>query len=151
VHRGGAAFEAYAKAFDARVEAHRKSLIILFAPALALVLLLLFAWRAKVPGTPRLYGEHLVFALHVLTFIWLVLVASYGIAVPLGPTLGAAAAIIAVLVLLATPVYLFLAVRCVYQLRWLPALAVTGVIGATFTALLLAYRGLLFFTTYYTL
>ncbi len=151
VHRGGAAFEAYAKAFDARVEAQRKSLIILFAPALALVLLLLFAWRAKVPGTPRLYGAHLVFALHVLTFIWLVLVASYGIAVPLGPTLGGAAAIAAVLVLLATPGYLFLAVRRVYHLRWLPALGVTGVIGATFTALLLAYRGLLFFTTYYTL
>jgi hypothetical protein len=148
--------DAYVAAFDGRVEAQRKSLIILFAPALALVLRVLFAWRAAGPGVPRRYGEHLVFALHLLAFVWLVFAGWGGVAAlangrVLGG-LGSAAVYAAVLGLaLATPVYVFLAVRRVYALSPAAALAMTAALAAAFAGLLVAYRGLLFFTTYYTL
>lgn len=72
---------AYTEAFDGRVEAQRKSLIILFAPALAECLWALFARRAPVSGAPRHYGEHLVFSLHLLAFVWLVFAAFGGLLV----------------------------------------------------------------------
>jgi Protein of unknown function (DUF3667) len=152
----GAAFAAYARAFDARVEAQRKSLIILFAPALALVLRALFA-RRRTPGVPERYGEHLVFALHALAFVWLVLAGWGAISALAGrlPALSYAGSGIVVagvlLLLLWAPVYLLRAVRRVYALSWAWAAAVTAVIAVAFVALLVAYRSLLFFTTYYTL
>lgn len=153
---GMTAREAYVAAFDGRVEAQRKSLIILFAPALALVLLGLFAWRTAGPGVPRRYGEHLVFALHVLAFVWLVFAAWGAIAALVhGRALGVAgsAAVYAVVValVLAAPVYVFGAVRRAYDLSLAVALAVTAALAAAFVGLLVVYRTLLFVTTYYTL
>jgi len=43
------------------------------------------------------------------------------------------------------------AVRRVYALSPAAALAMTAALAAAFAGLLVAYRGLLFFTTYYTL
>lgn len=157
-----AAVIAYARAFDQRVEAQRKSLILLFAPALALVLLLIFHRRAAgtagaaVARAPGRYGEHLMFALHVLAFVWLVLVGWGAMAAAFaGQALTGAAAIavlaILSLLLLAIPAYVLQASRLVYSLSWPRALALTVAIVAAFVSLLVAYRALLFFTTYYTL
>lgn len=152
--------EEYTRAFDGRVEAQRKSLILLFVPALALVLLLVFHRRrttgANEERTPRRYGEHLVFALHVLAFVWLVLI-GWGAMVTAfeGITLsgvwGTATVAVFTLLMLTIPVYLFQASRRVYALSRLQALVVTTAVAAAFAGLLLAYRALLFFTTYYTL
>lgn len=153
--RRAAAEAAYTRAFDARVEAQRKSLIVLFAPAVALILRLLFARGAPVPGVPRRYGEHLVFAIHTLAFIWLVFTAWGGLGALAGGTLGlatrlaAAAAVVGLL--LSAPVYVFRAVRRVYLLSRPRALLATAALAGAFLGLLLAYRGLLFFTTYLTL
>jgi hypothetical protein len=147
---------AYEAAFDARVETQRKGLIILFAPALALVLRVLFPRRAAASGRPRRYGEHLVFALHTLAFVWLALSLAYGVAVmagrAFGPVVGVVGGLAAVVILLAvTPVYVVLALRRAYELPLSRALAVGGALVAAFFLLIGAYRGLLFFTTYYTL
>ena len=152
--------EEYARAFDGRVEAQRKSLILLFVPALALVLLLIFH-RPRTTGvrevrTPRRYGEHLVFALHVLAFVWLVLI-GWGAMVTafdgitLGRVWGTVTVIAFTLLMLAIPVYLFQASRRVYALSRPQALAVTAALAVAFVGFLLVYRALLFFTTYYTL
>ncbi len=153
---GAAAFETYAKAFDARVEAQRKTLIILFAPVLALVLRVLFAWRRPAPGVPRRYGEHLVFALHALALLWLVL-AVLGAAARLARVLGTGVLgdglMLAAIGLLlpAAGVYTVRALRRVYALSWPGAVAAAAALVTAFTFALFAYRGLLFFTTYYTL
>ncbi len=154
---GAAAFQAYERKFDARVDAQRKTLIIFFAPALALVLRMLFAWRRAADGVPRRYGEHLVFALHALALVWLALAGVGMIGAiaggrlvldhPRDALLAAAGAVL----LLGTPVYLLRAVRRVYALSWPWSVAVTAVVLTAFTGLLVIYRGLLFFTTYYTL
>ena len=147
--------EAYEASFNARVEAQRKSLVILLAPALALLLRLLLVGRPAPPSAPRRYGEHLVFSLHLLAFVWLVLSVSYGAGVALGGLLGPGArlpVVAAVVALLAAPpVHAFLALRRAYALRPAGALLLTAVLGAGFVALLVAYRGLLFFTTYWSL
>ena len=152
----------YARLFDDRVESQRKSLILLFAPAVALVLQLIFLGRRRETlgeaptRTPRRYGEHLVFALHVLTFIWLVLVGWGALVGALaGRTFQGAAgwvlwAFLTAYILL-IPVYFFLAVRRVYVLSTMRAVALTAVVGAASFGLLVAYRALLFFTTFYTL
>jgi hypothetical protein len=153
----GTAFRAYEKSFDARVEAQRKSLVILFAPALALVLRMLFARRRRVPGVPARYGEHLVFALHALAFIWLML-AGVGLLSAMGGKMLVVTRVRGVvilgailLLLLWVPVYALRAVRRVYRLSWPWTAAATAVMAAAFLGLLVMYRGLLFFTTYYTL
>jgi hypothetical protein len=138
----------YVRAFDERVETQRKSLILLFAPGIALVLRLVFRRRQ--------YGEHLVFALHVLAFVWLVVVGWGAVAAALeGKALHGIAAIATLsglsLLLLAIPTYLFSATRRVYALSRVQALALTITLSAAFVGLLAAYRALLFFTTYYTL
>jgi hypothetical protein len=154
---GAAAFQRYQRKFDARVDAQRKSLILLFAPALAGVLRLLFARRRRRDGVPRRYGEHLVFALHALAFVWLVLagVGVIGAAAPGGLVLNhprdAFLAGCGAVLLLGMPVYLLRAVRRVYDLSWPWTVAVTAAFLMAFTSLLLVYRGMLFFTTYYTL
>lgn len=154
---GGAALQAYARKFDARVEAQRKSLIILFAPALAGVLRLLFARHRGIPGVPRRYGEHLVFALHALSLAWLVLAGMGVLSAIAGRmaivTLPRRAVVVGVVVvlLLWTPVYALWALRRVYRLSWPWAAAATAGVAAAFLVLLFMYRGLLFFTTYYTL
>jgi hypothetical protein len=151
----------YARAFDDRVETQRKSLILLFAPALALVLRAIFFGRGRdansevLPLTPRRYGEHLVFALHMLTFVWLVLVGWGALAALLSGRSFAGASgqiLMAILSLymLLIPGYFFLASRRVYVLSSVRALALTVVVGIAFFGLLVAYRTLLFFTTYYT-
>jgi hypothetical protein len=137
------------------VESQRKSLIVLFAPALALVLRALFAARRGKAGVPRRYGEHLVFALHVLAFAWLALAGTYGVVSLSSPAAGglgrSAVTVVAIALLLAIPSYVFVATRRVYALSTVAALGAAAVIVAAFMGLLFAYRGLLFFTTYYTL
>ena len=151
---------AYARAFDGRVEAQRKSLILLFAPALALLLGVIFQRRRADVSvemrTPRRYGEHLVFALHVLAFVWLVLI-GWGAIVALfaGTTLVGVWGVLVLtgltLFILLIPAYLFQASRRVYALSRVQALVLTAGLSAAFVGLLSAYRALLFFTTYYTL
>ena len=145
----------YAAAFDARVEAQRKSLIILFVPAVALVLQALFLWRRVSPGVPRRYGEHLVFSMHVLTFVWLVLT-GWGVLAALSRVttarmvdvaiLGAVVALVALI-----PAYAFFAIKRVYRLFTIQALIATLVLAASFAVLLIVYRVMLLFTTMYTL
>jgi hypothetical protein len=55
------------------------------------------------------------------------------------------------LTMLVIPVYIFRAFRVVYAFSRVRASVVTIVLVGAFAGLLLAYRGLLFFTTYYTL
>ncbi len=145
----------YSRAFDRRVEAQRKSLILLFAPAIALLLRLVFR-RASSTGVPHRYGEHLVFALHTLAFVWLLFVGWGAVAGALvGTALTGAPAILVIgsltALLLAMPGYVFLGVRRVYRLSITRGIALTAVLSAAFLGLLAAYRTLLFFTTYYTL
>lgn len=155
-----AAAAAYARAFDRRVDAERKSFILLFVPALALALRLLL--RPPDPGgrkdvrVPRQYGEHIVFALHTLAFVWLVLVGWGALVAALAGTtlegpLGVAVVGGLALYLLTMPAYVFHAVQRVYALSRAKAFALTIVLMAAFIGLLAAYRALLFFTTYYTL
>jgi hypothetical protein len=155
-----AAESAFARAFDDRVEAERKSLILLFAPALALVLRLIFRRRpapnSDVARVPRRYGEHLIFALHVLAFVWLILIGWGALAAALaGRTLHGTWGIVAfigiTLLLLATPAHVFLASRRAYALSRMRALVLTVLLAAAFVGMLVTYRALLFFTTYYTL
>jgi len=152
----------YARAFDDRVEAERKSLVLLFVPALALVLRVIFWRRGRVTSvepvsnTPRRYGEHLVFAFHVLAFVWLMLVGWGAVVAALSGTAveGVMAGILRVWVAafsLVIPAYLFQASRTVYLLSRVRAFALTAVIGIAFVGLSYAYRTLLFFTTYYSL
>ncbi len=152
----------YARAFDDRVEAERKSLILLFVPALALVLRMIF-WRraretptAALNNTPRRYGEHLVFAFHVLALVWLMLVGWGAIATALAGKVvaGFVGGLFGVLLaasMLVIPFYFFRASRTVYLLSRMRAIALTAVVGIAFLGLIVAYRTLLFFTTYYTL
>jgi uncharacterized protein DUF3667 len=155
-----AAVAEYTRAFDGRVEAERKSLILLFAPALALVLTIIFRRRGVTGGSdvrvPKRYGEHLVFALHLLAFIWLVLVGWGAVVGALaGKALARPESIVVLtgftLLMLTIPAYLFRASQRVYALSRSQALGLTSVLSAVFVGLLVAYRALLFFTTYYTL
>jgi hypothetical protein len=151
----GQTMDAYTRDFDARVDTLRKGLIILFAPALALFLWFLSAFRRSPPGVPRRFGEHLVFALNGLAFIWVILSVN-GLVMWMAPGLPPAARSVAafplMLALLAwVPVYAVLAMRRAYALPVFGALAATGVLGAWFVVLLLAYRALMFFATFYSL
>jgi hypothetical protein len=159
---GSAARVEYARAFDDRVEAERKSLILLFVPALALVLRVIFWRRGRVTpveesgSTPRRYGEHLVFAFHVLAFVWLVLVGWGAVATALTGkavegVLGGVLVVFLWAYMLLIPAYLFRAARRVYLLSRMRAIALTAVVGIAFLGLIIAYRTMLFFTTYYTL
>jgi hypothetical protein len=150
-----AAAERYTASFDRRVESQRKGLIVLFAPALALVLRLMLGFRRRGEGVPWRFGEHLVFALHVLAFLWLIL-AGWGLlarmARPIVALTGRTTMVAALIILLiVTPLYLLLSVRRVYRLGWIGAALATAAIGMAFTGLLVGYRTLLFFTTYLTL
>lgn len=145
----------YSRAFDGRVESQRKSLILLFAPAIALLLRLLFL-RAKSTGVPHRYGEHLVFALHTLAFVWLVFVGWGAVAGALvGTTLTGAPAVLVIgcltTLLLAMPGYVYLGIRRVYMLSVARAIVLTALLSAAFVGLLVAYRALLFFTTFYSI
>lgn len=150
----------YSRVFNDRVETQRKSLILLFAPALAALLHLIFRRRGPADvnseHVPRQPGEHLVFALHLLAFIWLGLIGWGAITAvsawrPLAGLGAMAAAVTLMLLLLAMPVYVFQATRRVYALSTMRALALTAVLAVAFVGLLVAYRAMLFFTTYYTL
>ena len=157
VRRASAAsgLPAYTIAFDGRVEAQRKTLIILFAPALALLFRALFARRAKRAGVPHRYGEHLVFALHLLAFIWLAVTGwgALGTLSSLAPTrtLNALTLVLLAALFSATPIYLLRTLARVYALTRLQSLAVLTALLTTFVGLVVAYRTLLFFATYYTL
>ncbi|MEO7711603.1 MAG: DUF3667 domain-containing protein [Gemmatimonadaceae bacterium] len=146
---------AYTAAFDARVESQRKSLIILFAPALALLFRVLFARRTKRAGVPHRYGEHLVFALHLLAFIWLAVTGwgALGTLSSLAPTrtLNVLTFVLLVALFAATPVYLLRALARVYDLTRIQSLAVLMALLTSFVGLVVAYRTLLFFATYYSL
>ena len=128
--------------------------MILLAPMLAAALWLVFALRGAVPGTPRRYGEHLVFSLHLLTFLWLML-AGMGTAGALTRVVPGPVGRLFVFpiypLILAVPIYFILAVRRAYALSAPKALAAAAVLAGAFAALLVVYRGLLFFTTFYTL
>jgi hypothetical protein len=148
------AHEALAPRFDALVEAQRKSLVIVLAPMLAAVLWLMFAFRTAVPGAPRRYGEHLVFSLHLLTFLWLTL-AVMGVGSALAEAVPRAVGRLfrfpIYLLVPAVPAYLYLALRRVYALSAVKALAAGIVLAGAFLVLLTVYRGALFFTTLYSL
>lgn len=70
---------------------------------------MLLGRRTAVPGVPRGYGEHLVFALHVLAFVWLIFAVSYGtVNVSADRTLGAVGSVsvfVGVLILLLAAPY----------------------------------------------
>ena len=155
--RGAEEFSEYASAFDARVESQRKSLIILFAPALALLLFAMFRVSGAVGTAPMRYGEHMVFSLHLLAFVWLVL-AGVGLLARLSSIIAGTSrpATITIVALVAGLLgwglaYLMRSIRRVYSTSWPWTVAATAIVAAGFTGLLIVYRTLLFFTTYYTL
>lgn len=94
------------------MEASLSQGLILFIPLLALVLKILFL------GSKRLYYDHLIFALHFQSFLFLLIITGWCLSWVLP---------LANLAVLASPIYLALALRRVYGQRWrwlLPKLAV---------------------------
>jgi hypothetical protein len=98
----------------------------LLLPAFALALMLVY-WNRRLR-----YTEHLVFALHVHAFWFLML----GVSLLPGSWPGSAAA-------LAVPVYTLLAMRRVYGGRWWPRLLRAAVVGGLYGATMLVAFALL--------
>ncbi|MEO5814118.1 MAG: hypothetical protein ABIT20_02445 [Gemmatimonadaceae bacterium] len=96
-----------------------------------------------------------MFALHLLTFIWLAL-AGWGVIVAImagrAPSRAGVVAVgVVAALLLGAVAHAFLAVRRVYELSVAGALSVAMGLATAFVGTLVAYRALLFFTTYCTL
>lgn len=154
----------FARRFDA-ASAAQQSVWLLTAPLLAGVLALLYARRR------RPYVHHLVFAVHLLSFLLLSLVTTLGglvagltglvrLARAADPAPGVAAAVdkfVRVVqmesvwgnaLLAATAAYLFLALRRVYPERWPWTVARALLLAAVIPMLTNVYRDLLFLITY---
>ena len=101
--------------------------MIVLLPAFALLLKLLYAGRARrYPQRPRRYAEHLVFAAHDLSFLFLVLIVA--VAIPWTP--------VRVVLTLWVIAYSLLAMKAVYGGRWSGVLLRAWVLGVSYVILL---------------
>jgi hypothetical protein len=140
----------YGAVFDPMVRAQAKTLVIVMAPLLALVVQALFV-RSR-----RFFVEHLVFAVHFYAFFLLLLAlvgallsSVYGALKVLGaapPAPGDSA--LGAFLMIACTAYLYASVRRVYGDGRLSAAAKCLVMACGIFAVLQAYRFVLFYTTF---
>ncbi len=146
----GTTLDAYAPVFDRAVALHARSLIILMALAFAVLPWLLFRGRGKP------FAAHAVFSLHLYSFLLLLLCAANVI-----PALDARFPLdegrwqvvdnaVAMLVLLASAVYIYVATAKVYDARGPARVAQAAVLTLGVGSIVLGYRFALFLLTLYT-
>jgi hypothetical protein len=147
----GISLREYATAFDAMAVSQAKTLVIVMAPLLALVVAIVFARRR------RYFVEHLVFAIHFYAWFLLIVPAIQGLLGLLFVGLYAAAGIsesvvtdasIGLVMLAVCTAYLTPAARRFYGTGpWASAVA-SLVIAASVVVVLQAYRWMLFYTVF---
>ena len=146
-------YDAFATSFDKTATTQAKSLVIVMVPVFALAVALVEVRRR------RFALQHLVFALHAYTFLLLLnvlvdLVLLSGIKLVAQASGGdinwrAIDQLVGLSIAVPLFVYLWLALRRAYGDRRLVAAVKAGALVAAVVAILIAYRYLLYFTTYW--
>lgn len=142
--------EHYAPVFDRAVATHARSLIIFMALFFALVPMLVFM-RRKRPVV-----AHAVFSLHLYAFMLLLFCVVTAIpalsALMGGPGFGDSALdyTLSISLLAVCAVYLFFAIRAVYEVRGVARVVSALVLTTAVGAIVLGYRFFLFIVTLYT-
>jgi Protein of unknown function (DUF3667) len=147
--RGGDA-AAYGAAYDMRSESLSKLLLFVFVPALALV------FAAVSRGRSRPLGEHIVFALHFMAFVllYVCLVAmplEHWVLARMLPASWRDEGVMSAITFVLITVYLVFGFRHLQGGSWGTALLKAALAGIGFSAILFAYRAILFFVSFYTL
>ena len=141
----------YEARFDAIIETHAKTLVILMIPMFALLMQALY-WRAG-----RYFVEHLVFSTHFYSFYLLVLsaqillsAAAFSIARRITNNLAAFQSdlLYTSIMLLACFMYLLPALRRVYKQGWIVTVIKCVILTASLMLILQLYRFFLFFTAF---
>jgi hypothetical protein len=140
-------FYVFQARFNDAARAQAKSLIIVFAPFLAL-LLAAIEWRRRVP-----LAVHFVFALHFLAVLMLLASVLDPLLVALSPLVpgGFVDWTYSAVYIVLWAVYLFRAFRMAYGHGRVGSGAATLALLAGFVVLILGYRVLLFFTVFHTI
>ncbi|MEO7181319.1 MAG: DUF3667 domain-containing protein [Gemmatimonadaceae bacterium] len=147
----------YHARFNAIGAAQARSLVLVMIPAFAAAAALIMLRRRRAPLV-----QHLVFALHTYSFVFILMVAAryliyyplnvaldhFGVAGngPLGHDTPDGIALLAVLT-----TYLALSLRRVYDIGWARAGSSGVALGMIFFIVLQLYRALLFFVTFYSM
>ena len=143
--------EEYRARFDATIENHAKTLVILMIPMFALLMQALY-WRAG-----RYFVQHLVFSTHfysffllLLTAMLLVSTAAFSVARRITHNLGAFQSdlLYTTIMLLSCLIYLLPALRRVYGQGWIVAVSKCVILTAGIILILQLYRFFLFFTAF---
>lgn len=144
------AVTAFAREFDRAAVFNAKALIILMAVAFAPISALLFL------GAHRAAGAHMVFALHIYSFVLIILCVALGIAEAnfvmgggglASPMVDTSLSIANVLV---CGIYLYLAIRAAYSSSGALRVVATLVLTAALALLFVGYRFAIFMITFYT-
>lgn len=151
VARRGGGMEAYRIAFDAAADSHARTLAVLLVPLFALLVTALF-WKPR-----RFFVQHLVLATHFVAFILLTLPLLVFLVVPAARAVHALGVPIDTIEFYADWVplavlysaYLYPALRGVYAQGRLLSAAKTATLTFGMMYVVLAYRFILFLTTYY--
>lgn len=147
----GTTWREYEARFDAIIENHAKTLVILMIPMFALLMQVLY-WRAG-----RYFVEHLVFSTHFYSFYLLLLsssillsTAAFSIARRFTHHLSIFQSdlLYTTLTLLACLIYLLPAARRVYGQGWLVTVVKCAILTASIMLILQLYRFFLFFTAF---
>ena len=142
----------YEARFDAIIENHAKTLVILMIPMFALLMQALY-WRAG-----RYFVEHLVFSTHFYSFYLLLLssmillsTAAFSLARRITDNLAAFQSdlLYTTIMLLACLIYLLPALRRVYGQGWIVTVIKCVILTASLMLILQLYRFFLFFTAFY--
>lgn len=148
----GTTFKEYQARFDATIESHSKTLVVLMIPMFALLLQVLY-WRAG-----RYFVEHVVFSIHFFSCFLLILSADL---LFITATVGLARRVtthlaifdneflFASLLLLICLTYLLVAVRRAYKQSWVLTAFKCVILMAGIMFILQLYRFCLFFTAFY--
>lgn len=157
LRRTGEPEDKYAVRFNAVLQDQKKSLLIFSVPVVAIVMLILFR------GSGRTYVEHLVFSVHLYTFVLLyitALVVGFLIVALILSTFGAlghqwmhmvgSEMQISVMMGLGVTSYVYLAARRAYGMRGPLMLARAATIAATVAYLTGVYHDVLFYATFWT-
>ncbi|HKO96594.1 MAG TPA: DUF3667 domain-containing protein [Pyrinomonadaceae bacterium] len=141
----------YETRFDAIIENHAKTLVIVMIPMFALLMQALY-WRAG-----RYFVEHLVFSTHFYSFYLLLLTsmillstAAFSLARRITHNLGAFQSdlLYTTIMLLSCFIYLLPALRRVYGQGWIVTVIKCVILTASLMLILQLYRFFLFFTAF---
>ena len=144
--------EEYRARFNAIIENHAKTLVILMIPMFALLMQALY-WRAG-----RYFVEHLVFSTHFYSFFLLLLTSmmilsavAISVARKITHHLGVFQSdlIYTTMMLLACLIYLLPALRRVYGQGWIVTVIKCVILTASLMLILQLYRFFLFFSAFY--